>query len=82
MSAAAEQYEGQLVTVEFVRSDDPPLDCGLEDCECPMHEWPTPQPGTYVTFCLDDDHAFALGGRWRLVRFAGSEVRDGRVVRA
>lgn len=48
-------FTGQIVTLEFVDGKQGTYDCGLEDCECPDHDTPARQPGTYVTVRLDED---------------------------
>ena len=44
--------------------------CGLEDCECPEHEWDAEHPlsaGTYITLRLTTDAPVRLGASWALI---------------
>lgn len=52
---------GRIVEASLIKAGDVPLECGLENCECPEHEvspWP---PGTYVTVRLSEDVPVGLG---------------------
>lgn len=54
------EMHGQIVTIEFVEADRNYV-CGLEDCECPDHDFER-KPGTYVTVRMDEDVRIGL---WR-----------------
>jgi hypothetical protein len=44
--------------------------CGLEECECPEHEWEAEHPipaGTYLTLRLTEDVGVTLGASWALI---------------
>ena len=49
---------GQIVAAEF--ADGKPMQCGLDDCECPEHEELPRSAGTYITIKLDADMPVAL----------------------
>ena len=50
---------GQIVTASL-ENGKTRVECGLEDCECPEHDWPVPPAGTYITVRLDEDCQIGL----------------------
>ncbi|MDN3309313.1 hypothetical protein QWJ90_00020 [Microbacterium oryzae] len=61
--ASDDVMTGEIRAVQF--EDGEPMQCSLEDCECPEHEGLTRRAGTYLTIRLDDD-AFNGAGSWRV----------------
>ena len=65
-----ELITGTPVAIDFHNGKPRKAACGLEDCECPDHEWEYDhprQPGLYVTFRVGGtDHA-RFGRRWQLI---------------
>lgn len=45
---------GRIVTASF-EDGKTRVECSLEDCECPEHDWPVLPAGTYITVRLDED---------------------------
>lgn len=63
MTHLSEPMRGQIVGATFEDGKDHGAGCGLEGCECPDHEGPPRNPGTYLTVRLDGDHRI---GFWRV----------------
>lgn len=53
---------GQIHTVALEDGIERAPYCGLEDCECPDHEYALPA-GTYITIRLDEEFPVGL---WRV----------------
>lgn len=56
--AEGTELTGRIVTASFETGEKWP--CGADDCECPDHDSPAPEPGTYITIRLDADAAVGL----------------------
>lgn len=54
-SEEAEQLEGRIVTLAFEDGVKREPYCGLEDCECPDHEYGPSPAGHYITIRLDGE---------------------------
>lgn len=65
-----ELITGEPITYDFHDGEPREAACGLEDCECPDHEWEYDHPrpkGLYVTFRIDEDLPLRFGRRWQLI---------------
>ena len=59
LEAVEPSMTGQIVTASFEDGQGSEL-CGLEDCECPQHEYAPRPKGTYITVRLDSDPSIGL----------------------
>ena len=61
---SGQQLTGTVTGAQFSDGKPREIDCGLDLCDCPEHEWdaehPTPA-GTYITVRLDEDAPVGFG---------------------
>ena len=59
----SDEMVGEVRAIAFEDGKDYGPECGIEDCECPDHDYPPRSAGTYMTIRFDGNPSVGL---WRV----------------